>query len=222
MNTAYKYGPKTVAEFIYCDENLKRTIKRYVTGKTTLPLVLHGKHGTGKSCLAELIPIAIDGVSVNINRVNAEDLNSSAEVRKQFLRSGVFDKLFPLKEQSKYYTVIEEVNFESKAKGALRVCIDRMGSIDLMIFTTNEIDKVDKGLLSRAEVVEVLPLTPEQFLPRAKEILCAEEIPFREEDLLELLESVYQLHSDNREFYKALDIIIDTANDEAETEKEKL
>lgn len=217
MNTAHKYGPTSVDEFLYCDEHLERTVRRYVTGKTILPLILYGRHGTGKSCLAELIPKSIDGDDVSINWVNAEDLNNSAEVRKQFLRSGVFDKFFPLKDQSKYYTVIEEVNFESKAKGVLRVCIDRMGSIDLMIFTTNEIEKIDKGLISRAEVVEVLPLKPEQFLPRAREILASEGVSYKDSELIEVLESVYELHSDNREYYKALDIIIDAANDEAKT-----
>lgn len=202
MNTVKKYGPKTLDEFIYCDDNVRRMIKRYAQGKANLPLILHGTHGTGKSCLAALIPKAIDGDEVSVNRLNAEDLNSSQEVRKHFLRSSVYDKLFPLRDQSRYYTVIEEVNSEIRAQGALRVCIDRMGEIDLIILTTNEIVKMDKGLISRSEVIEILPLTPEQFFPKAREILIAEGIPFNDSDLLELLDSVYQLHKDNRKFIR--------------------
>jgi replication-associated recombination protein RarA len=215
MNTMYKYRPTSIDEFVFADSTLERTIRRYASGKTNLPLVMYGKHGTGKSLLSQLIPQAIDGADVVITEINAEDLNSSAEVRKQFFRESHFDKLFPPKDQSKHYTVVEEVNFDTKAKGALRVCIDRMAERDLMIFTTNELERLDKGLLSRAEKVEVRPVTAEQFLPRAQMILRSEGLEHDDKDILEILESVYDLHADNREFYKVLDEIIDVSNDEA-------
>ena len=212
MNSNIKYRPKTIKDFIFPNKYLEGRIKRYLDGKTIAPLVLHGSHGTGKSLLAELIPKAIEGRdAVFINNVYAEDLNSSAEVRKKFCRSRDFDRNFTIGDQKHNYTIIQEVNFDPRAKGALRVCLDEMSDRDLFIFTTNEVDKIDKGLLSRAEVLEVPPASPETFLPRAKFILSSEGLEIDDATLLDLLESVYGNHSDNRAYYLALDRVIDEA-----------
>ena len=116
--------------------------------------------------------------------------------------------------QNRNYTVVEEVNFDPKAKGAMRESLDEMEGRDLIIFTTNELDKLDVGLLSRAEVVEVPPVSPEIFLKKAQEILKSEGVNLDDKSVLEVLESVYQIKSDNRSYYKALDEIIEVWNDE--------
>jgi DNA polymerase III delta prime subunit len=103
---------------------------------------------------------------------------------------------------------VEEVNFDPKAKGALRNTLDVMEGRDLVIFTTNALEKLDDGLLSRAEVIEIPPAPASRFLPRAIEILRAEGIDVDENSILEVLESVYDLHRDNRAYFKALDEII--------------
>ena len=214
MNTQHKYRPKNLDEFVFANDRVERQIKRFANGKTTRPLVLHGPFGTGKSTVADLIPKAIDGPNVRIDKVKAEDLNNSAEVRKKFYRERNFDNLFVPEGQSRHYTVVEEVNFDPKAKGALRNTLDEMEGRDLVIFTTNELNKLDEGLLSRAEVVEIPPAKPERFLHRAKEILKAEGVELDDSSLLEVLESTYDIFRDNRAYYKALDEIIEAFNEE--------
>lgn len=209
MNTQYKYRPKTIEDFVFADDNLERKINRYVLGLNCRPLVLYGKYGTGKSTLADLIPKAIDGPKVKVTKIRAEDLNSNLEVRRIFMRTKMFDKFFEPEGQSRHYTIVEEVNFDPKAKGALRDSLDEIEGRDLVIFTTNEIAKLDEGLLSRAEVIEVPPAPPDRFIGTAKKILVAENIALDDEAILEVLESVYELHQDNRAYYKALDEIID-------------
>lgn len=208
MNTQYKYRPRSLNEFVFPTDQVERKIRQIATGSITRPLVLHGSFGTGKSTLATLIPQEIEGTKVKIERINAEDLNNSAEVRKSFYRDRQFDNLFAPEGQSRHYTVVEEVNFDPKAKGALRNTLDVMEGRDLVIFTTNALDKLDDGLLSRAEVIEIPPAPAGRFLPRAIEILRAEGIDVDENSIREVLESVYDLHRDNRAFYKALDEII--------------
>jgi replication-associated recombination protein RarA len=212
MNTQYKHRPKHIDDFVFPTDNVEKRIRSYVKGETVRPLVMYGKNGTGKSTLATLIPQAIDGPNVSITRINAEDLNSNAEVRKRFSRSRIFDKFFEPDGQSRNYTIVEEVNFDPKAKGALRTSLDEMEGRDLFIFTTNEIEKLDEGLLSRAEVLEVPPAPPERFLSHAQKILSSEGIELDDEAVSEILESVYDLHNDNRAYYKALDELISEMN----------
>lgn len=209
MNCNNKYRPSNIDEFVFATPKLEAQIRRYTDGKTLLPLVLHGNYGTGKSLLADLIPKSIDGEDVVINYVNAEEMNSAGEVRKKFFREPLFDRLFGTGEQKYNYTVVEEVNFDPKAKGALRVCLDGMAERELFIFTTNEVEKIDRGLLSRAEVVEVLPAPPDRFFPRAQHILRSEGVDLEDSVLRDVLESVYENDCDNRAYYRALDEIIE-------------
>jgi len=213
MNTNYKYRPSTIDEFVFATPKLEAQIRRYAEGKSLLPLVLYGNYGTGKSLLAELIPKAIDGEEVFVSRVNAEELNNAKDVREKFFRSAQFDKLFSTNGQKNNYTVIEEVNFDPKAKGALRVCLDGMAERELFIFTTNEVEKIDKGLLSRSQVVEVLPAPPDRFFPRAQHILRREGVDLDDSVLRDVLETVYENDYDNRAYYRALDEIIEAWND---------
>lgn len=216
MNTNLKYRPKTIDEFVFATPKLETQIKRYANSKTILPLVLHGEYGTGKSLLAELIPKAIDGDAVSINYVNAEELNNAKEVREKFFRQPLFDKLFSENEQKNSYTVVEEVNFDPKAKGALRVCLDGMAQRELFIFTTNEVEKIDRGLLSRAEVVEVLPAPPDRFFNRAQHILRSEGVDLDDSVLRDVLDTVYENDYDNRAYYRALDEIIEAWHSNAQ------
>jgi DNA polymerase III delta prime subunit len=201
-------------EFVFATDKLEQQIRRYTSGKTTLPLVLHGPHGTGKSLLAELLPKEIDGRNASVNKICAEDLNNKKEVRAKFSRAVNFDRLFSQNGQSMGYTIVEEVNFDPTAKGALRNCLDDMTGRELFIFTTNEVAKIDKGLLSRAEVVEVPPAPPDRFLPHAKNILRDEGVDLDDSVLWDTLEAVYEADHDNRQYYKALDVIVEAWHDE--------
>lgn len=208
MSTEYKYKPKNLSEFIFATDELEKSVKQYRGGDCLRPLILHGPHGTGKSLLSQLIPEAIDGPSVEVTKITAEDLNTKKEVRDRFTRSSVFDKLYSPTYQSRTYTIVEEVNFETKAKGALRVAMDEMAGRDQLIFTTNELDKMDSGLRSRAEQIFVPPVPPEHFFNRAKWILKQEGVELDDSVLMNVLDAVHEKTTDIREYYKALDKII--------------
>jgi len=211
MNTISKYKPKNISEFVFPDDQVEAKIKRYVDGKTTEPLILHGPHGTGKTLLSELLPNEIEGKKAITTKVNAEDLNNSKEVRGKFNKQVSFDRHFTYNNQKNRYTVVQEVNFDPKAKGALRVCLDELWEDDIFIFTTNEVRKIDPCVISRAQVVEVSPAPPKRFFPRAKAILHAEDVEIDDQMLMKALEAVYENDHDNRAYYRALDEIIEAA-----------
>lgn len=208
VDTEIKYRPKTIADFVFPTQCVKDVVDAYCTGGVTRPLILCGKNGTGKSLLASLIPCAIEGRTAQVNRVQATDLNSNKEVNAKFSRNKQFDVLFTTDGQRYNYNVIEEVNFDPSARDAFRVALDNFRGTDLTIITTNQIDKMDVGIKSRCEVVEVPPLSPEAFLPRAEQILAAEGVEFEHDALLAVLQAAYDVDPDNRKYYKKLDELL--------------
>jgi replication-associated recombination protein RarA len=213
MNTEKKYRPRKIEEFVFGDPYVEQQIKRYTDGKTTRPLILYGPNGTGKTLLADIIPMELDGPNVKVDRILSGSLTSSEIVRKTFSRSSFYDQNFVVEGQSRSYIICNEAHIDSRAKRTLRESLDTMGENDLAIFTTNELAKLDPGLLSRAEKVEVLPVTPNLFLPWAQKILIAEGIEIQDDPLLKLLNAVYEAERDNRAYYKTLDQIIEQYSD---------
>ena len=205
IDTEAKYSPKNINEYVFPNKHVENVVKAYASGKVTRPLILSGTNGTGKSLLADLIPKAIEGFTPQVNNVKAKDLNSDKEVIAQFTYNKHFNKLFTVNRQRFNYNVIQEVNFDVKARDAFRTVLDDYRGTDLTIMTTNEITKVDKGVRSRCEVLEVPAVSPELFLPHAKKIFEAEGVSIDEGALYEALEAVYDEKPDNREYYKKID-----------------
>jgi len=212
MNTEMKYRPRSIDEFVFESDAMEKKIRCYAEGRNVKPLVLFGPNGTGKSLLGELIPKSIEGDEVIINKVNAESLNNKRQVREMFSRAKTFDDLYSINGQKMGYTVVEEVNFDPGARDALRTCLDEMLGRELFVFTTNEIEKIDRGLLSRAIQIEVLPLKPERFFNRAQHILNSEGVYLDDEVVLDVLQKVHSVRPDNRKYYEALDELVEGKN----------
>lgn len=204
VDTERKYSPKTLNEFVYPNKQVKQTVEYYASGDATRPLILSGTNGTGKSLLATLIPKAIDGNGVQVTTRSGEELNSSIEVRKTFFNKKQYDKFFKLNEHYNY-TIIEELNIDSKARDALKIALDQTRGTDLAIITTNNVMSIDVGIRSRCEVLEVPPCTPDVFLPRAKYILQSEGVSLDGGLLYDALEAAYEERADNRKYYQKLD-----------------
>jgi replication-associated recombination protein RarA len=204
VDTERKYSPKTLNEFVYANKHVKQAVDYYASGEATRPLILSGTNGTGKSLLATLIPIAIDGNDVEVTKVSGELLNSSKEVRNTFFSNKQFDKFFKNNEHYNY-TIIEELNIDSKARDALKIALDETRGTDLAIITTNNIMGIDIGIRSRCEVLEVPACTPEVFLPHAKHILQSEGVSLDDALLYDALEAAYEERADNRKYYQKLD-----------------
>lgn len=208
MNTIYKYRPQSINDYIFWSEQAEFAVQQYIAGGNREPLILHGSPGSGKSRLADLIPKAIDGNSVIVDKINGSDLVSKSDQMDHLFRPESFDRLFEPPSQSRWYTVIEEMSVDVKAKEMLRFLMDRMDQRTQIIFTTNDLRKIDAGVRSRSTKIEIRPLTAEQFLPRALGILESEGISIPTANLLAMLQATYVNHLDNREYYRELDKLI--------------
>jgi DNA polymerase III delta prime subunit len=208
VDTEVKYRPRSLAEFIFPNKEVEELAKAYGTGDITRPLILNGSNGTGKSLLSELIPKQIEGFAPQINRVRSCDLNSNVEVYGQFTRNKQFDNIFTVNNQRYNYNVIEEANMDSKARDAFRVVLDEYRGVDMTIMTTNEVNKIDIGVRSRCETINVPACEPHVFFPRAKAIIEAEGYCIDDDALIAALDAVYDAKPDNRRYYQTIDEIL--------------
>ena len=206
INTAKKYSPQTLSDFIYPNARTKDIVDSYVSGVTDQPLILHGSNGTGKSLLQRLIPNAIEQRQASLQVVKCADLKSAGDIHDLYGRNKHFNRMFTVNGQRFNYIIIEEFSITNKKMiDALKIELDETQGTDLTIISTNRFEKIDIGIVSRSIDLELLPCEPQVFLPHAKKMFESECIDFDDQKLLRCLEVTYTLQQDNRKYYQAID-----------------
>jgi replication-associated recombination protein RarA len=209
INTAKKYSPKSLNEFIYPNNEVRDLVTAYASGDIERPLILYGSSGSGKSLLQRLIPQAIECKETQVNKVICSDLKLPRDIHELYGRNKQFNNVFTVNDQRYNYLIIEEFYMKSiRLNDALKIELDRSLGTDLTIFSTNRFALIDSGILSRSEVLEVQPCIPSIFFPHAKKIMQAEEIDISDHDLLVKLNAIYVAYKDNRKYYSMMDALI--------------
>jgi len=174
MSLLLRYAPTTINEFVFEDPNVELALKGYANGQRTGRILLHGTYGAGKSTLARLIakaglhrvanpnnPEVINGIDYG---ASSEDLMISAW---SWARTAGVD--YP-------YVIIEDVDHLKAKQAKLRNLLDKPTSFGV-ILTTNEFDRVDRGLANRCQRYGIRIPTPMQWAPRAQSIMANEGVP---------------------------------------------
>ncbi len=209
INTAKKYSPKSLNEFIFPNNEVRDLVTAYASGDIERPLILYGSSGSGKSLLQRLIPQAIERKDTYVNKVICSDLKLPRDIHDLYGRNKHFNNVFTVNGQRYNYFIIEEFYMKSiRLNDALKIELDASLGTDLTIFSTNRFELIDSGILSRSEVLEVQPCTPNIFFPHAKKIMQAEEIDISDHDLLVKLNAIYVAYKDNRKYYSMMDALI--------------
>lgn len=209
VNTAKKYSPKSLDEFIFPSEEVHELITAYTSGEMERPLILYGSSGSGKSLLQRLIPQAIERKEPQVNKVICSDFKLPRDIHDLYGRNKQFNHVFTVNGQRYNYFIIEEFCMKSiRLNDALKIELDATLGTDLTIFSTNRFELIDSGVLSRSETLEVQPCTPTMFFPHAKKIMQAEEIDISDKDLLVKLNAIYAVYKDNRKYYSMMDALI--------------
>ncbi len=206
INTAKKYAPKSISDFIYQSSDADEVINAYASGVIERPLIFHGSNGTGKSLLQRLIPNAIEKREASLHVVKCADLKSADDIHDLYGRNKRFNRTFTINEQRFNYIIIEEFLMTNKKMiDALKIELDETLGTDLTIISTNRFDKIDYGIVSRSEVLGLLPCEPHVFFPHAKKMFEGEGVEVDDAQLLKCLEVTHALKADNRKYYSAID-----------------
>lgn len=208
INTEKKYSPQSLDEFIFPNEESHELITAYASGDIERPLILYGSSGSGKSLLQRLIPNAIEKKTASIKTIKCADLKTPSAIHDLYGRNKQFNENFTVDNQRFNYIIIEEFLMTSmKLVDAMKIELDKTLGTDLTILSTNRFAKVDDGIVSRCETLELKPCEPQIFFPHAKKIFDSEHIDVDANSLMNHLEISYALRADNRKYYSTLDAI---------------
>ena len=211
VNTQNSYTPKILSEYVFADKTAKQQVDSYVNGKQTKPIILYGSYGTGKSLLASLIPKAIDGNNANVSRHTVGDLDRKQDIKDMYLLNNQYYRFFKPANQKFKYIIIEELNKKSLAYSEFRLALDDTDGTYLTIITTNELEKIDDAVKSRATMIHIEAASPSVFLPRAKQIISSENCKISGSKLLNALTAVSGGYKGNRAYYEVIDEILRAA-----------
>ena len=211
INTARKYSPQSLSDFIYPNVASKDIVDSYVLGGEDQPLILHGTNGTGKSLLQRLIPNAIEQREASVQVVKCADLKSAADIHDLYGRNKHFNRTFTVNGQRFNYIIIEEFLITNKRMiDALKIELEQPLGTDLTILSTNRFHEIDCGIVSRSIDLELIPCAPHIFFPHAKRMFAAEGVDYDDQKLLNCLQVTHTMRRDNRKYYQALDALFRT------------
>lgn len=188
-----EYEPQTLNDIIFGNYESKCRIHDIVKGAEVLPssgksgILLYGVYGTGKTCTANMLPDAIEkGKTGNELGMPAEFIAcqqgfNGAQVMD--LISKILDKNAIYNGSGLHYIIIDEVDLLTKlAQEGLKSAMNTKRAI--FILTTNNISKLDKGMLDRCVLVEMNAARDIDLLPFANQIVSDLNAQIQEEELL--------------------------------------
>lgn len=180
MSWPRKYAPATLDAVVYPDITMRNRFLGFRSNPSTVPnLLLYGHVGTGKSTLANVLPIELGANPAgDVFRVNGS-MNTGIDFVREIEN---FAKFMPYGDFGKRVLVIDECDGLSvAAQRAMKGVIDDLSECCLFIFTTNYIDKVDNGIKSRCECCEFTSLDMTQIVNRCSHILNSENVTIDKE-----------------------------------------
>ncbi len=171
------FHPKTLDDCIISDVRSKDILASILNGSMPFPafgksgIILHGDFGTGKTTTARLLPELLEVSSGGSNAFFnfyecAQGMNGVSLICKISERTSYIS----FNDSRLHYSVLDEVdNLTDAAQASLKAIMDCYHGIFIM--TTNDISKIDKGVVNRSHVINMLTAQPQLWLPLVKRVI---------------------------------------------------
>ena len=178
-----KYRPTKLENYVG-NENIKKSISKYLEQNDIQNLIFYGPAGTGKTTLAKLIVQNLDCDSIYINASDERGIETIRDKVQSFASVASFK---PLK-----VVILDESDFLTiQAQASLRNIIETFSRTTRFIMTCNFVERIIDPLQSRCHVLKVIPPTKKDVAKHLAWVMDQEGIGFEMNELGAIVTQYY-------------------------------
>ena len=178
-----KYRPSKLENYVG-NENIKKSISKYLEQNDILNLIFYGPAGTGKTTLAKL---CVQNLDCDHLYINASDERGIETIRDKVQGFASVASFKPLK-----VVILDEADFLTiQAQASLRNIIETFSRTTRFIMTCNFVERIIDPLQSRCQVLKIVPPTKKDVAKHLNWILQQESIEHNINDLVPLVNQYY-------------------------------
>lgn len=194
-----KYRPKTINDYVFQREDVKRKVEKWISdGEIPNLLLSSSSPGTGKSSLARVLANEFEIQSSDYKYVNAsiEGIGYVRDVLEQWMKKKSFSK-FKIVELGE----VDNISFAAQ-KALLGVTEDYSGTVRF-IATANYPNKLIPAFISRFQHIELDEIEEEAIINRMVDIVETEGLTIN--DLEDLTSHIDAYKPDMRKIINSID-----------------
>jgi replication factor C small subunit len=178
-----KYRPSKLENYVG-NENIKKSISKYLEQNDILNLIFYGPAGTGKTTLAKL---CVQNLDCDHLYINASDERGIETIRDKVQSFASVASFKPLK-----VVILDEADFLTiQAQASLRNIIETFSRTTRFIMTCNFVERIIDPLQSRCQVLKIVPPTKKDVAKHLHWICNQESISHDINDLVPLVNQYY-------------------------------